>query len=152
MLQTKRLYYESTGDPAPLAELIPAVDQLPHRQRRAIELRAAGLPWRQVGHKLHLTTGGAAALVRRAFNRANKQMLNLPRYHRIGHPPPPTMKKKPHDPHTAAAAKQRVMVTRKLAHAADPPPRDAKGRIVKRTAGALRTTPADVKPPHPLPY
>jgi hypothetical protein len=143
------LYLDLTGDPAPLAELAATLDQLPHRHRRAIELRAGGAAWRQVGQKLHLTTGGAAALVTRAFNRANKQMLKLPRYHQIGHPPP--MKTKPHDPHKAAAEKQCIMVTRKLAHAADPPPRDAKGRIVKRTGGALGTTP-EIKPPHPLPY
>jgi len=151
MLATKRLYYQSTGDPAPLADLIPAVTKLPNRARRAIELRAAGLHWRQVAQKMHLTTGGAAALVRRAFNRANKQMLNLPRYHQIGHPPP--MKKKPHDPHAAVAAAQVPKVTQSLSHTLHPPPRDAKGRIQKRPPrGALGTTPADIKPPHPLPY
>ena len=153
MLATKRLYYESTGDPAPLADLVPALADLPARQRRAIELRAGGAAWRQVAQKLHLTTGGAAALVRRAFNRANKQILNLPRYHQIGHPPPPMKKTKPHDPHAAVAAAQVPKVTQSLSHTLHPPPRDAKGRIQKRQpAGELRTTPADIKPPHPLPY
>ena len=149
-----RLYYASTGDPAPAAELLAALAELPHRARRAIELRAAGLHWRQVGQKMHLTTGGAAALVRRGFNRANKRMLNLPRYHQIGHPPPP-MKKTPkaHDPHAAVAAGQVPKVTQSLSHTLDPPPRDAKGRIRKRQpAGELRTTPADLRPPHPLPF
>jgi hypothetical protein len=152
MLATKRLYYDAIGDPAPLADLAAALDQLPHRTRRAIELRAGGAAWRHIGQKMHLTTGGAAALVRRAFNRANKQMLNLPRYHQIGHPPP--MKKtKPHDPHAAVAAAQVPKVTQSLSHTLHPPPRDAKGRILKRQpAGDLHTTPADIKPPHPLPY
>ena len=145
MLATKRLYYQSTGDPAPLADLIPAVTKLPNRARRAIQLRAAGNTWRQVGQKMHLTTGGAAALVRRAFNRANKHMLNLPRYHQIGHPPPPMKKTKPHDPHAAVAAAQVPKVTQSLSHTLHPPPRDARGRIVKRQpAGDLHTTPADI--------
>lgn len=144
-----KLYCESTGDPAPRRDIAAALEQLPQRHRRAIELRAAGSAWRQVAQKLHVTTGAADSLVRRAFNRIVKQLLGLPRYHQIGHPPP--MKAKL-DPHKAPAEAQRLKTTRKLAHAADPPPRDAKGRIVKRTAGELRTTPADIKPPHPLPY
>jgi len=148
--QPAKLYYESTDDRAPTPDFAAALDELPHRTRRAIELRAAHYPWRHIAQKLHVTTGAADSLVRRAFNRINKTLLNLPRYHQIGHPPP--MKTKPHDPHAAVAAAQQPKVTRKLAHTIHPPPRDARGRIPKRApAGELRTAPR-IKPPHPLPY
>lgn len=155
LLRAVRLmYYVSTGDPAPAGDIAAALAELPNRARRAIELRATDHTWRQVGQKLHVTAGAAQSLVRRAFNRANKRMLDLPRYHQIGHPPPnmsPSIPKTPHAPQAAVTAAQVPKVTRTLAHALDPPPRDARGRILRRTAGALRTVP-EIKPPHPLPY
>jgi hypothetical protein len=135
-----KLYYNNTGDPAPARDIAAALAELPHRQRRAIELRTAGNTWEQIGRKLHVTRGAACSVVRRSFNAILKRLLALPRYHQIGHPPPPAcehprMPKKPatqQDPHKAVADAQRLKLTPTLKAAADPPPRDAKGRIVKR--------------------
>lgn len=138
-----KLYYDNTGDPAPKRDIAAAMAELPHRQRRAIELRTAGYTWEQVGRKLHVTRAAACAIVRRSFNAILKRLLALPRYHQIGHPPPPTcdhphMPKKPaaQNPHTAVADAQRLKLTPTLKAAADPPPRDAKGRILKRKPAA----------------
>jgi DNA-directed RNA polymerase specialized sigma24 family protein len=79
------LYRQATADSATDPRTIAAaVRRLTPDQRTALELRAEGATYRDIGRITHRTHGSARDLVTRALMAMHKRIAQLPRYHRTG--------------------------------------------------------------------
>lgn len=82
------LYTNITREAAPAADLEYSLTVEDPRRRQAIRLLLKGKSYREIGDRMDISHGSAQSLVKLALLAMRKRLLDLPRYHRTGHPGP----------------------------------------------------------------